>query len=182
VCPATSRPGRGTPQDAQIRGIWTRFGNPDEEMVAAVTDYNAAEGFVEGRLCVPGPWGEPVSLDDGSRRMRKLRFKDVVDGLSKTISLFERAGLPDRYYGSQATLEIHTPPNDMSWGNVGMWAVSGEEMQNHLQPEPNKSLINTNNQQGMYSFHSGGIFVAFGDNAVKFLSDDTDLHFREKAC
>lgn len=173
LCPATSRAGHGTPSEAQVIGVWKKYGEKAPGVIAAVTDYNAAEGYRDERLCVAGPWGEPIH-DGADRRIRKLNFKHVTDGLSKTMLTFERAGLPDRYFGSQSTIEMHIPPQHMSWGNVGMWAISGEELQNHLQPESNTPLINRNNQKGMYSFHPGGVFVSFVDNAVKFMPADTD--------
>ncbi len=174
ACPSTGRPGHGTSNDLQIRGLYLNRGEIDVDMVAAVTDYNAAEGYRDGRSCLAGPWGEPVQLSMGEKRLRKISFKHVTDGTSKTIVVFERAGLPDRYFGTLDTLEIHSPPEIMAWGNVGLWAISGEELQNHLSPRDGTPLINADNQAGMYSFHSGGVYVVLLDGSVKFVPESTD--------
>lgn len=174
LCPSTPNVGHGTPVDRQIRGVWQENGSMSENVVAAVTDYNAAEGYRDGRLGASGPWGEPVCVAPLEKRPKRVSFKHITDGLSKTVMTYERAGLPDRYFEKGGYKEVHQPPELMTWGNIGLWAMSGEEMQNHLLVKYDQSLINRDNQGGMYSFHTGGVMVAMVDGAVKFMQEDTD--------
>lgn len=157
-----------TPRDQPVaRGLWVGRGQLDESLLAAVTDYNAAEGLVEGPICVPGGWGEFV----GSAQ-REVSFSDITDGISNTILLVERAGLPDLY--ANGTRTPHEPPLYRTWGNVGLWAVSAESMTNHLTNEEGEPMINHDNYKGLYSFHPGGTHAAFGDSSIQHLSESID--------
>lgn len=160
-CPSTSR------ASDTARGLWVGRGRLDETLSAAVTDYNATEGIMDGKLCIPGGWGEVVD-----NRQREIRFANVTDGLSHTLLLLERGGLPDLYQEGQHT--PHEPPRYRTWGNVGLWAVSAESMMNHLTNEHGKPMVNRDNAKGAYSFHSGGVFTAFGDCSIQWLSESID--------
>ena len=59
----------------------------------------------------------------------------------------------------------------MPWGNVGLWAISGEERLNHLTPQAGVPIINGDNLKGLYSFHPGGSQVAYSDGGVRFLQE-----------
>jgi len=173
LCPSTTRMGHGTKLDSQVRGVWKEHGSSADELVAGTTDYNAAEGYRDGRLGVSGPWGEAVCVAPLEKRPKRISFKHIVDGHSKTIMAYERAALPDRYFASGDVLP-HQPPESMTWGNIGLWAISGQELQNHLIPKHNQSLINADNLTGMYSFHPGGVMTVYVDGAVKFTTEATD--------
>nr|WP_261361497.1 DUF1559 domain-containing protein [Aeoliella straminimaris] len=160
-CPSTPR------NNALARGLWVGRGRLDETLSAAVTDYNASEGIMDGKLCIPGGWGEVID-----NRQRKVRFANVTDGLSQTLLLLERGGLPDLYQEDQHT--PHDPPRFRTWGNVGLWAISAETMMNHLSNEHGTPMVNYDNAKGIYSFHPGGAQTAFGDGAVHWLTEDVD--------
>ena len=164
------------PRSAPIaRGLWVGRGKLDEELSAAVTDYNAAEGLVEGSLCVPGAWGEVITDSNGQpAKVREINFANVTDGLSKTLLIVERAALPDLYAEGGKSFTPHAPPAYRTWGNVGLWAISSEMLFNHLTNEPGKPLINHDNFKGLYSFHPGGAQVSFADGSVHFLSEALD--------
>lgn len=162
-CPSTPR------ETFVSRGIWVGRGRLDDDSTAAVTDYNSTEGVIEGNECVPGGWGEVVD-----NRQRRIGFTHITDGLSATLLIVERAGLPDLYADGGATVTPHNPPRYRTWGNVGLWALSAETLMNHITPEDVDPLINFDNFKGLYSFHPGGAQAALADGSVQFISEVTD--------
>ncbi|MDC0936097.1 DUF1559 domain-containing protein [Pirellulales bacterium] len=163
-CPSTPR------ESMTARGLWVGRGRLDESLSAAVADYNAAEGFVDvNQHCAPGGWGEVV--DSAARR---ISFKQIIDGLSSTMLVVERAGLPDLYGNGGQSFTPHDPPRYRTWGNVGFWALSAETMRNHLTVETDQPLINQDNSKGLYAFHPGGADVAFADGSVHFIDESVE--------
>jgi prepilin-type processing-associated H-X9-DG protein len=131
---------------------------------------------LDGPLCIPGSWGE---VDYGTSyfgppTLKKVKFADIVDGLSKTTLILERAGLPDRYFDSGRTVEPHDPPAYRTWGNVGLWAISAETLLNHLQTQPGVPIVSGDNLHGLYSFHPSGVHVTFVDGSVQFLNESIE--------
>jgi prepilin-type processing-associated H-X9-DG protein len=143
---------------------------------AATSDYASSEGFLEGAQCIPGSWGEvDYGASYAAPTLKKVTFADIVDGLSKTTLVLERAGLPDHYFNSGRTVEPHDPPAFRTWGNVGLWAISAETMLNHLQTTAEVPLVNGDNLHGLYAFHPGGVHVSFVDGSIQFLKETTDV-------
>jgi prepilin-type N-terminal cleavage/methylation domain-containing protein/prepilin-type processing-associated H-X9-DG protein len=160
-CPSTPR------SSLVAHGLWIGRGKLDEKYSAAVTDYSSTEGVIEGSVCVPGGWGEMVD-----NQATKVTFADISDGLSHTLLVVERAGLPDLY--ADAAFTPHEPPRFRTWGNVGLWAISAEFLMNHITPDYSHPLVNYDNFKGLYSFHPGGIHVALADGSVRFLRDSIE--------
>jgi prepilin-type N-terminal cleavage/methylation domain-containing protein len=162
-----------TPRASQIaRGLWYDRGKLNESLSAATTDYGASSGYMDGLSdCIPGAWGEighPENYLDNFK-VHRISFKNITDGLSQTLLLLERAGLPDRYMDSGNTVEPHDPPKFRTWGNVGLWAISGDMLLSYLQFEAWVPAVNGDNMHGPYSFHPGGALVAFADGAVRLM-------------
>jgi prepilin-type N-terminal cleavage/methylation domain-containing protein len=112
------------------------------------------------------------------------RFRDVIDGLSNTIMVYESAGRTASY--------VHRKPTAApSWWNGAYRAWTGNLNANWfytaaftLDPsggEPavtwfvGNEIINTHNWNAPYSFHTGGIQVTLGDGSVRFISDSLDI-------
>jgi prepilin-type processing-associated H-X9-DG protein len=170
-CPSTPRP------SPIARGLWYGRGKMDETLTAATSDYASSEGYLEGlSTCIPGAWGELVPGSDYTQKpkVRKVSFKNISDGLSKTTLLLERAGLPDRHFNNGATFEPHDPPRFRTWGNVGLWAISAETLLNHVQIEGIMRIVNGDNLHALYSFHPGGAQVAMADGSVQFMPESVD--------
>jgi len=122
-----------------------------------------------------GVWGDPqYDVKTGKiTRVRTARFRDVSDGLSKSIMVGERAGRPDLHKrGKLVNLYPYSNPDDAmdhaqaAWGistNI-WWLVFGY----------NQS-INQTNRNGLFSFHTSGANIALADGSVRFLSEQTDL-------
>jgi prepilin-type N-terminal cleavage/methylation domain-containing protein len=188
-CPSTPR------STSSVRGLWKGRSQFDETLAAATADYNGSGGYVEAgvtsrqSICdasitqhfweeslVPGVFGEVVygKAVWEPPTVRKTKFSQITDGLSQTALILERAGLPDQYFEGGTKIEPHDPPQYRTWGNVGLWAVSGCEQFNQIYRQTDKPLVNFDNMLGLYSFHPAGAHVALADGSVQFLSDSID--------
>ena len=106
-------------------------------------------------------------------------LKKCSDGLSKTFLFFESAGRPYNYDKNRNRIMAASNvvdgemTKDYQWADPGVYAVWG----NGLDPACNltASIMNCNNYQGLYSFHSGGGNQLMGDGSVTFLNENTDL-------
>jgi prepilin-type N-terminal cleavage/methylation domain-containing protein len=102
-------------------------------------------------------------------------LKKCTDGLSKTFLFFESAGRPNNYdRNRKLLLDMSEPPpgKDYQWADQRVYAVWG----NSLDPAcPLTQVMNCNNYQGLYSFHSGGGNELMGDGSVTFITDNIDL-------
>jgi prepilin-type N-terminal cleavage/methylation domain-containing protein len=192
TCPSTPRAAN------LVAGLWHGRSQFDETLAAATTDYFGSAGYVEAgvasrqSLCdpsvtqylweenwTPGVFGEVVHAKVvwEPPTVRAVNFKDVTDGLSNTALLLERAGLPDQFFEGGQGFEPHEPPQYRTWGNVGLWAISGVEQFNQLYRQTGTPLVNFDNMLGLYSFHPGGAHTALADGSVQFLNEtiDSDL-------
>ncbi len=102
-------------------------------------------------------------------------LKKCTDGLSKTFMFFESAGRPNNYGRNRnliADMSEPPPGKDYQWADDGVYAVWG----NSQDPAcPLTQVMNCNNYQGLYSFHSGGGNELMGDGSVSFITENVDL-------
>jgi prepilin-type processing-associated H-X9-DG protein len=85
-------------------------------------------------------------------------LRHVTDGLSNTLLLVEQGGLPTWYDGGQ---------------EVGRWTTFGPWISTDLAGLDTRR-VNATNYLGIYSFHSGGAYVAMADGSVHFLGEQID--------
>ncbi len=91
---------------------------------------------------------------------------DVRDGLSNTFMLFEDAGRPQLWVDGR--LETGTASGDR-------WA--SDEVEYHIHdvcPAGGSQMMNCNNSNETYSFHSGGCNHLYGDGSVHFVVETID--------
>jgi prepilin-type N-terminal cleavage/methylation domain-containing protein/prepilin-type processing-associated H-X9-DG protein len=173
TCPATPNPDR---LDSQSEGDWNG--------IAAAGDY-AAITHVDLRLYYAGyvdTYGPGMMPKNSNPRLA-----DVTDGLSNTIMVTESAGKPQLYRGRVA---VGTPPtphvNGGAWarpaseialqgssgdgtifpGPCGINCTNGEDA-GPVYPNPYYGVDGTG---AIFSFHTGGVNIVFGDGSVRFLS------------
>jgi prepilin-type N-terminal cleavage/methylation domain-containing protein len=188
-CPSTSR------SSALVRGLWQGRSRFDDTLAASTADYNGSGGYVEAgistrqSICdpsitehfweeslVPGVFGEVVygTAVWEPPTVRKTSFRQITDGLSQTALILERAGLPDQHFDGGAEFEPHDPPEYRTWGNVGLWAISGCVQFSHVYGQTGKPLVNHDNMLGLYSFHPAGAHAAMADGSVQFVGAAVD--------
>jgi prepilin-type N-terminal cleavage/methylation domain-containing protein/prepilin-type processing-associated H-X9-DG protein len=137
-------------------------------------------------------------LTDTQNSIRK-----VSDGMSKTIMLVESAGRPNHYVTGKTLKNLMWEENsalkqpgenkvaltDYQWadggiqadGSDGLYIVWNRTTNPAAMPSDiatrcpmNTAVMNCDNYKGVYSFHSGGCNVAFGDGSVQFVKDDVN--------
>ena len=133
---------------------------------------------------LPGP-GSSTSVPVGTR------IKKIRDGMSKTILLFEQAGLPEIYHARPSShplgaLSNRVPSNlpghqfapmrNARKGFAG-WVTEDASSLEHVRNNDQKYsglAINKTNGQGIYAFHPAGAKIALGDGSVHLASEDAD--------
>jgi len=100
--------------------------------------------------------------------------KDVTDGLNNTIMVCEKLGyLPvDSISGSPGFRECK--------GSAPWWEVYGNNYGATVRMDqgPNRAVVSTSVSSAPntpYSFHPGGLHVAYGDGAVQFINETIDI-------
>jgi prepilin-type processing-associated H-X9-DG protein len=169
---------------------------------AAPSDYSAIT-HVEQRLVMTGAVDSVADLTGIMPKNSKPSFREVTDGLSKTILLAESAGRPFVYRQSGRVGDL--PDHRV---NGGGWARPASEFALDGSSEdgatfPGKCALNCTNGEDVYditggqsgsasafpypapygsngtaeafAFHPGGANFAFGDASVHFLNESIDI-------
>ena len=89
------------------------------------------------------------------------------DGLSNTMMVLEDTGRPQYWlYGKLGT------------GNSSNWPWSDPSNRITVQVasacNKGKTFFNCNNNNEIYSFHPGGVYLVMGDSSVRFVAETTD--------
>ena len=112
-----------------------------------------------------------------------LKFKDIADGLSKTIFLGERCG------GDTFTAFSSAPSGKGSFAAV--WAGNGRpgsgtsakgagRCYGRMISLPINDFLSVNNGKAYNSFHRGGANFLLGDASVMFISENCDFSILQK--
>ena len=183
LCPSTP----GTPP-SDYGPYFAGAGIPLGPMVTPRTDYVPIQGL-HSSLAVCA--GQPnASTKNGmlgttnSETAWKISFSAVTDGLSNTICFAECAAKQKLYYRGKPT-GASTFTSSVTFAGAGLVlnsyyadhnigrqirGYSGANLSNIY--EPGCSSINVVNENGLYSFHTGGVQVVLGDGSARFLSEN----------
>jgi prepilin-type N-terminal cleavage/methylation domain-containing protein/prepilin-type processing-associated H-X9-DG protein len=186
ICPTAPPPNVRLPQ----MPLWANLG------IRAYTDYTTIGRVSPGAVClVKEVLGDP---DEAERRdwqglftgppeyfdyeetgcppgtlknqSGKTTWRQCTDGLAQTIMFVEDAGRPDYWEDRQLK---NTQPHSNNDG--ARWADPDAEFWGHNLCAGGTSMINCNNRNEIYSFHSGGAIFAFADASVQYIADTTDI-------
>ncbi len=143
----------------------------------APTDYEALMGVKPDAI-------DPTKYHSGNRysamyRNSRIRFVDIQDGTSSTITIVECAGRPHTY---RLRREEPTIANDQGIGWVdseGPFSLDGANADGSLEgctPEGGCGFaMNRKNDNEPYSFHPEGGNFLFADGHVQFISQSVEL-------
>jgi prepilin-type processing-associated H-X9-DG protein len=132
-------------------------------------------------------------LTDTQNSIRK-----VSDGMSHTIMFIESAGRPNHYVKGRTLKDLLWEEEgtlaqpgagggltDYQWGDGGFAADGSDGLYINWASKTNSkpttvltdcpissAVMNCDNWKGVYSFHSGGCNITFGDGSVQFVKED----------
>jgi len=111
-------------------------------------------------------------------RNSTVRFADILDGTSHSITITECTARPQVYRRRLPQTEL---VNDQGYGWIdsesgfSLDGASADGVLQGLGPKVTPVAINATNENEPYSFHPGGCYMLFADGHVSFLSETTDL-------
>jgi prepilin-type N-terminal cleavage/methylation domain-containing protein len=186
LCP--SAPTRVVDYQPYFTSVIPGHPNPGP-MVLGATDYAVVAGLHPNftRSCAPnspadsatggvGVMGvKGVMNSSGSMIQGKVKLTDIIDGTSNTIMVAEDAGRHQLYAKGQAL--PNGTPGGSGWTLNAAWADYNTVIEVHgysgdgLTRDGGCCVINCNNLNQIYAFHTGGSNVLRADASVAFVSD-----------
>jgi len=144
---------------------------PDRSM--AIGDYMILRGYID-YFTVPPPaetrvLGMLMNIDAAQPTLAQ-----VTDGLSQTAMIGERAGRPQYWVKGRKVSDTNTSfAFDGGWASYqSVWLRTFlADAQTVVTSGLGPCAVNCNNGFCVYSFHPGGVNVAFGDGSVHFLKE-----------
>lgn len=160
---------------------------------AAAVDYAASNGPSTTLWNAPAAvsYAKPGDTDGffkGTVKpgVRGRKASDIVDGLSKSIAIFESAGRPQLWgFGTLVPDSGLASSPTSKYVLLCGWADSNEVLVKGFQQDltqvdpasqiksPGPRMINGSNNYGVYSFHPGGAYFLYADGAVRFTDEST---------
>ncbi len=157
-------------------------------------DYGSINAIRNGAFVNAGlpDLGEREMMGALGRGPDGVRLAQITDGLSQTAVIGEGGGRPTLYInGKQGRSPRNgaingTPfvPDGWTWADInGGFSIDGVNHVNGLANNTNSSgvvtgngkcFINCTNDSELYSFHTGGTHLLYGDGGVRFISAATN--------
>jgi prepilin-type N-terminal cleavage/methylation domain-containing protein len=108
----------------------------------------------------------------GLAPLEPFKIVEITDGTSNTFLICEDAGRPDRWIAGK--LVSTGTQNDGGWGDPNSdYGLDGVTVNNSTSPptssSPGNCVINCDNDNETYAFHTGGANHVFTDGSVRFV-------------
>lgn len=179
ICPSTPS---GMPAD--YNAFLQNFGMPaGVPYPMPRADYAPLRGIDASlAVCVglpPVPTSNSLFGAENIATARRVRFREVTDGLSKTLCFIEEAGRQQRWFKGRRV------PANAAGGNLLVACFYGDfntarltrGLSGATDLDPKQAgctVINVANDDNPYAFHAGGVMTVRADGAVALLADSTD--------
>jgi prepilin-type N-terminal cleavage/methylation domain-containing protein/prepilin-type processing-associated H-X9-DG protein len=145
---------------------------PTRTWVRAPLDYPATTQVTTPNSFLTRPPAKDTSFEGVLGKDVRRRITDVTDGSSNTLLLAEDAGRDQLWQMGKKISD--TGGGTGSWGNPGNTiALTGFDPATKTAPGP--CAINCENNNEIYSFHTGGANAVFTDGSVRFLKATAPL-------
>ena len=163
------------PRDADYGPYFQSLGIPmgGQAVKLSITDYAPVAGFRGNFLnnCAPGS----TVYDGGDmgvmgRKDIGTSFAEITDGLSNTVMVTEDAGRQANYIQGRSGAG---PVLNASWADYNIKVLIHGTSANGQTINGGCCVINCNNDDEIYSFHSGGAMALRVDGSVSFLKQST---------
>lgn len=179
VCPATPT---GMPSD--YSGPYQVIGYPaNTPLILPRTDYGLFRGLHPSLAACAGLPAEfthnaMLGTTDFVNR-RTVRFREITDGLSKTLAFVEQAGRQQRFYRGRPLPATAPGGATVLYSFYGDWNIArhARGLSGASEGEPQQagcSVVNVLNDDNPYSFHPDGVTAVMGDGAVAFMAETID--------
>lgn len=110
--------------------------------------------------------------------------KDILDGTSKSVAVFESAGRPQVWYFGRKVPDSGLATSTKyvalcGWPNTNQTDARGYRLdESQTLPanqyiDPGPRMINGCNEKGVYAFHPGGAGLLFVDGSCRFINEDS---------
>jgi len=179
VCPSTPS---GIPSD--YGSVYTVIGYPpNTPLVLPRTDYAPLRGLHPSLAeCAGLPSNFTHNAMLGTTdfvNKRTVKFREITDGLSRTLAFVEEAGRQRRFF-------MGRPLGDSAPGGAtilnafyGDWntARHARGLSGESEADPQQagcSVVNVLNDDNPYAFHPGGVGAVMGDGSVTFMANEID--------
>jgi hypothetical protein len=179
VCPSTPS---GIPSDYGA-GYAVIGYPPNTPLVLPRTDYAPLRGLHPSLAACAGlpsdfTHNAMLGTTDFVNR-RTVRFREITDGLSRTLAFVEQAGRQQRFF-------MGRPLGDSAPGGAtilnafyGDWntARHARGLSGASAADPQQagcSVVNVLNDDNPYAFHPGGVGAVMGDGSVTFVANEID--------
>ena len=110
---------------------------------------------------------------------RTVRFREITDGLSKTLAFVEQAGRQQRFFQGRPLPATATGGATVLYAFYGDWNIASHArgLSGATESEPQQAgcgVVNVLNDDNPYSFHPGGVSAVMGDASVTFMAEAID--------
>lgn len=154
-------------------------------------DYAGATGIAGTQWTSQITYAKPINADGffaGQIKQRGgsgLKVKNVTDGTSKSVAVFECAGRPQVWYYGQKVPDSGGADTGSKYVSLSGWPSANSFLVRGFSPDPTQSdpskrykfpgptMINGSNDYGVYSFHKSGAGMLFVDGSCRVISDAT---------